>query len=241
MKQNKSMSERTMTERIEPYILTKHNRTTGQAEISVVDPRCVKQKPSEDDRKIFELCKLSMQYESSNDWNKALESILLACQQAPAIQSKSAYRLLIQRLMALKQFNQLPGLVQLGKRLEDEATLARIAPILAKLGLVDQAIALVQGLNLGEHCAEVKAIMMAKVAGEITSQHHCPKVYHLIEQSLKMAQDLKHSKHKALAEIALQTAHAGFYEKAVEVAQELVPNTRRTATLAEIKTIRSRS
>lgn len=229
-----------MTERLEPYIVTEYDSKTGKTETYVVDPRSAKQETSENDRKIFELCKLSIRYEFSNEGDKASESITSACQYAQAIQSKSAYTLLVQRLIALKQFDQLPGLVQLGQKLNDDSTLTVVAPILAKLGQVNQAVSLVKSLNLEGHSEDTKIIALAKVASEMANQNYSSRAYQLIEQSLQMAQDVKRSKNKVLAEIARQAAYAGFYEKACEIAQAVVPEIRRTATLAEIETIRSR-
>ncbi|NJM98438.1 MAG: hypothetical protein HC800_15875 [Phormidesmis sp. RL_2_1] len=230
-----------MTERIEPYIVTRQDSKTGQTEIYAGDRRYAKHEISASDRKIFELYKLSVQYEYSNQPDKALECIVLACESAQTIQSRSAYAVLVGRLITFQQFDQLPALVHLGQKLKDDWTLALIAPILARLGQVDQAISLVHDPDLGEHLANTKIIALAKIAVEIANQNDSQKAYQLITQSLQVARSVRHSKNTVLAEIAVQAAHAGFYEYALEIAQEVIPAVRQTATLAKIETINFRS
>ena len=227
-----------MTERIGPYITTWQDSKTGQTEIYAGDTRYANHEISASDHNFFELYKLSVDYEYSNQPDKALECILLACESAQTIQSKNAYVLLVHTVIKFRQFDRLPELVHLAKKLKADSMLAAIAPILVGLGQVDLAIALVQGLNLDGRCVETKAIALAKVAVEIANQNNSQTAHQLIEQSLQIAQYVDYNRNKVLAEIALQAARAGFYEQALEIAQELVPAVRRTATLSEIETIK---
>lgn len=190
------------------------------------------------DQKIYALWKLIRKYKDSAQQGKACEILLLAYQYIQNIESERIYSLLVEEIIALEQFDQLTPLIRVGQKLGADRTLAEIALILASAAQEDQAIAVLQSLNSALDVEKIKSVAFAKVAVLVASQGNHKKAEYLFTQSLEIAQQVKHEKNKALAEVAIQAAIAKFYDRAVGITQIISNPTRRTHVVNEIQRLK---